>query len=338
MIRKGFALLLVLIAAKSKLLSAPSLAMEGKFQAWLSEHNHPKLSAADYNYRLQVFSANSDMIDRHNETDMPYKLAVNQFAHLTFKEFSDKFLMKPTLNPMFGKNPEKETKKVHRPLNYQSSVDWVKAGKVNPIENQTYCGSCYSFASTAALESYHAIYVDPASPPPKLSKQYMVDCGHAKGYALNGCSGGLFEPAMKFLTEQGAPLDASYPYVAYEQSCPESINIFSKAKGVERIPAGVESMLDAIAKRPVPVGVEVTESLHFYSSGVYQTFAPCGFMLNHAVLAVGYEMNDDIPHYLIRNSWGTTWGENGYFRMATGRVGSNGMCAFANGDMYAPAL
>lgn len=339
MVKIGLIAFTLMISISSRLLNPKHVLHESQFNLWLEEHNINISASGDYNYRMKVFSSNFEMIEKHNNSGSTYTLGLNKFAHLTFQEFASMYLNTSDFKPVEdGKNNYIHGGNNGMPNVNSKYVNWVQKDKVTPVENQRECGSCYAFASVGAVESYHAIYNDPSNKPPVLSKQHMVDCGRSKMYILNGCQGGNPEHAFKFLKSEGTILDKLYPYLGYRDTCHSDIEKFTYIRDYEIIRPGANNLLEAVEKRPVMIGFEMTPSLVFFRSGIYQTFAPCGFSKNHAVLVVGYNLEDEIPHYIIKNSYGTSWGDEGYFKVAIGKYDSTGMCLLANGEAYAPTI
>lgn len=304
-----------------------------EFSSWLASSNIPLTSPEEYTYRLNVFSENKELIDRHNSSNISYKLAINKFAAITNQEFNDQYLMKPILNKALTKNHLLGDPNLKARL--PKYVNWYENGMVNEPEDQGSCGSCYSFATNAAMESFYAINVEKDSLR-KFSKQYMVDCGTNKGLELYGCDGGVLHDAFKFLSKYGVVLENEYTYKAAEQVCKYKPNIFYKLQKFENVNPTIEKLAEAISKGPVVVGVEMTPSLRFYKSGIVDTKAPCGFFLNHAILAIGYDFSDPSPHFIFKNSYGEDWGDNGFFRIAMGVPGTIGMCGVAHEDNFRP--
>lgn len=314
----------------------PNISAEPQFESWLTTYNKEIISAAEYTYRLQIFSENLQKIERHNASNSSYEVGLNDFAHLTFKEFAHKYLdmnLQSSLDPL---SQESNPVPFGFPKVKSRKMNWNDQGKVTPVQNQGGCGSCYAFASVSALESYHAIYVNPSNPPPVLSKQFMVDCGRVKGYGLGGCDGGNPQGAFNFLKNEGTVLDYLYPYKEANGRCQSGFDIFTKLKDFRKLEAGANNIIEALEKGPVMISYEFNDSLVFYRKGIYQTFALCGFNKNHAMLAVGYDLDAEIPHFIVKNSHGANWGIKGFLKIAIGKLNSKGMCWLASGDSYAP--
>lgn len=330
----GVLIILLLTTGISSIVLDPSKRTYGaEFNAWVSKSKIMFASIDEYKYRLSIFSENKEIIDSHNRANSSYKLGLNKFAGMNHQEFSDRYLMKPKLNRALGRTLASEDTIMAAKL--PRKINWYEKGLVNNPENQGECGSCYSFATNAAIESFYAINVDKRNLN-KFSKQYMLDCGQNRGYGLYGCDGGTLYDAFRFLTKYGVILSEDYPYTESANECPLQLPVFFKLQRFENLKPSIERLAEGISKSPVVVGVEMTPSLRFYSSGIVDTKAPCGFFLNHAILAIGYDLDEPKPHFIFKNSYGDDWGDEGFFRMAMGVPGTVGMCGVAHDDNYRP--
>ncbi|TXG61663.1 hypothetical protein EZV62_013026 [Acer yangbiense] len=209
--------------------------------------------------------------------------------------------------------------------------DWRESGIVSPVKDQGHCGSCWTFSTTGALEAaYHQAFGKGIS----LSEQQLVDC--AQAFNNFGCNGGLPSQAFEYIKFNGGlDTEEAYPYTGKDEACKfSSENVGVQVLNSVNITLGAEDELKhAVALvRPVSVAFEVVKSFRFYKGGVF-TSTTCGSTpmdVNHAVLAVGYGVEDDVPYWLIKNSWGDSWGDNGYFKMEFGK----NMCGVATCASY----
>ena len=313
--------------------SKPSMLNVPEFNSWLASSKTRYASLEEYEYRLKVFSQNKELVDNHNRANKGYLLKLNKFAGMSYEEFADAYLMKPELNRSLASAID--PRDVLSQPNIPKRLNWFEMGKVNLPEDQGPCGSCYSFATNAAIESFYAIHASQGDLQ-LFSKQYMVDCGGIRGLDIFGCEGGTLYDSFRFITRYGTVLEDEYPYQANEGVCRQQHDMFYRLKSFENVKPTVERLAEAISKSPVVLGIEMVPSLRFYKSGIVDTKAPCGFFLNHAVLAVGYDFNDPKPHFIIKNSYGREWGEEGFFKIAMGVPGTYGMCGIAHGSNYRP--
>ena len=210
-----------------------------------------------------------------------------------------------------------------------SEVNWVKKGGVSAVKNQGQCGSCWSFSTTGALEgAYYVKY----GILPSFSEQQLVDCDNFKnGGKDHGCNGGLMDNAFAWIEHnKGLCSESDYPYVSGTTKqagiCESTCSVIENSEiqsFVDVDPNSDNAFKSALMLQPVSIAIEADQqSFQLYKSGVFTD--NCGTNLDHGVLAVGYGIDDNLEYYLVKNSWGTTWGDNGYIKLAQGNEYNNG--------------
>ncbi|KAL0346760.1 UNVERIFIED_CONTAM: Cysteine proteinase 3 [Sesamum calycinum] len=283
-------------------------------------------SAEEIRRRFEIFSENLRMIRSHNKKGLSYTMGINEFTDMTWDEFRRHRLGAAQNCSATTRGNYKLT---DAPL--PESKDWRKADIVSPVKNQGHCGSCWTFSTTGALE---AAYAQAFGKGISLSEQQLVDCAGA--FNNFGCHGGLPSQAFEYIKYNGGlETEEAYPYTAKNGVCKfSSENVGIQVLDSVNITLGAEDELKhAVAfVRPVSVAFEVVSGFRAYKSGVY-TSTTCGSSpmdVNHAVLAVGYGVENGIPYWLIKNSWGADWGDKGYFKMEMGK----NMCGVATCASY----
>merc|ERR1712224_539729 len=201
------------------------------------------------------------------------------------------------------------------------AVDWVDQGAVTPVKDQGHCGSCWSFGTTGGIEGAWQISTGSLT---SVSEQQLVDCSKKN----LGCNGGNAAWALNY--EKGVDLatEESYPYKAIKGSCqteyetaiPKGGIIGHKSVGANfaifNIPATVADMMSAVQQQPVSIAIQADQkNFQLYNKGVLTE--GCGQHLDHAVLAVGYGTEEGNDYWLVKNSWGTSWGMSGYIKIGS---------------------
>ncbi|KAI4335206.1 hypothetical protein L6164_013875 [Bauhinia variegata] len=291
-------------------------------------HRHGKRyeTAEEMKLRFGIFSENLKLIRSINKKGLAYKLGVNHFADWTWEEFKTHRLGAAQNCSATLKGNHELTDAV-----LPETKDWREEGIVTPVKNQGRCGSCWTFSTTGSLE---AAYAQAFGKNISLSEQQLVDCAGA--FNNFGCHGGLPSQAFEYIKYNGGlETEEAYPYTAKDGECKFSAeNVATQVLDSVNITLGAEDELKHAVGlvRPVSVAYQVVNDFRFYNKGVY-TSDTCGNTpsdVNHAVVAVGYGVEDGVPYWLIKNSWGADWGDHGYFKMELGK----NMCGVATCASY----
>jgi C1A family cysteine protease len=225
--------------------------------------------------------------------------------------------------------------------NLPESVDWREKGAVTNVKDQGQCGSCWSFSSTGSLEGAYAIkYGNLVS----FSEQELVDCSNIRNGGTNlGCNGGEMQSTLDWIGSNGGLCtEQSYPYVSGTTlkagTCQKTCSAVSGSvvKSTVAVPTNSDTaMMTALTQQPVSIAIEAdTRYFQSYSGGIL-TSTTCGTNLDHGVLITGYGEENGQKYWNVKNSWGTSWGENGYIKIARSESESDpGICGIAKSPTF----
>ncbi|KAF5396792.1 hypothetical protein PHET_09789 [Paragonimus heterotremus] len=259
--------------------------------------------------RFTIFKDNLVRAQQYQEQEQgTAKYGVTKFSDLTPEEFEAKYL---------GLRIDKQVDGVQ--LNDLKAaperVDWRDKGAVGPIEDQGTCGSCWSFSVVSNIEGQWFLKTGHLV---SLSKQQLVDCDRMD----HGCAGGYPPYTYKEIIRMGGlELESDYPYIGWSQRCRmDSSKLFAKIDDSIVLEADEEKQAAWLAEHGPMSTCLNADHLHLYQYGIiHPSKASCSPEgLNHAVLTVGYGTENGVPFWAVRNSWGSGWGEDGYFRIYRG--------------------
>jgi len=221
------------------------------------------------------------------------------------------------------------------PMNVEDvpeSIDWRTKGLVTAVKDQGQCGSCWAFSAIGSLEGQHMRSTGTLT---SLSEQNLVDC--ARLDVSHGCEGGLMDDAFTYIkNNNGIDTEASYPYHARDQKCMfKTSNVGATDTGYTDIPEGDEEALKKAVATVGPIAVAIDaghSSFQMYQAGVYDEPECSTTDLDHGVLVVGYGTDPEGGDYwIVKNSWGTRWGSEGYILMSRNK---DNQCGIATAASY----
>lgn len=288
------------------------------FDNWLNEFKTQYQSENHITEMMEKWIDNDNYIKEINSQNLPFKLGHNQFSGMNRSEFVQHIKE----NSEFGKRVSKLNYKYIPEDNLPDQIDWVKAGAVTPVKNQGKCGSCWTFSTTGALEGAYFIKTGNLV---SFSEQQLVDCDNLRGGGRNhGCSGGLMSRAFEWISDNGGLCtEVDYPYISEDgtkHTCQTTCKVVEGSEIIDYIdiyPGDEYSMMYSLTINPVSISIDASgRNFQLYKSGVLTS--ECGIKLDHGVLAVGYGSENGFNYYLVKNSWGTSWGEGGYIKLGRG--------------------
>ncbi|CAH1112854.1 unnamed protein product [Psylliodes chrysocephalus] len=302
----------VLTVFATALLAVSALPAQEEWTLFKATHGKSYENFDEEKVRFQIFQDNVQEIKAHNalyEAGLKtYTMAVNQFADLTAQEFVTMLRLKN--GPI---RREHLTRHVQNPsLPVPDSIDWREKKAVLGAKDQGDCASCWAFSTIGTIEGQNAIKNNQRVP---LSVQQLVDCDNEEN---EGCGGGRMTAPFKYVIKHGVNSEAEYPYVATDNKCrAKNSTVVTVKEGVAVDPT--ESALKEAVGTVGPISVTMDASLlRSYHEGIFES-EDCiadPYTLNHAVVAVGYGTINGRKYWILKNSWGVNWGEDGFFKLA----------------------
>ena len=288
-------------------------------------------SPKEEEYRKQVFADNLQTIETHNYLHAKglksFTMGINKYSDMEIGEF------KKLVNG-FKRSKGGRKGASYLPLNADvdlpKEVDWRNKGYVTGIKDQGMCGSCWAFSAIGSLEGQN---FRKTMNLVSLSEQNLVDCSRPEGN--EGCAGGFMDWAFQYIqNNDGVDTEASYPYTAKDGKCMyNAANKGATDTGFVDIASGNETMLKESVAMVGPISVAIDaghQSFLQYSGGIYDNPKCSTEDLDHGVVVVGYGTENGQDYWIIKNSWGMSWGEHGYGRMSRNKRNQCGIATMAS--------
>lgn len=313
------------------------------FDAWNAKHGkqYGPEHRAEKHRRFGIFRHNLMYIDRHNSAgEKSFRLGLTRFADMTNEEFRESQRLGFNSGAAKIRSVARNARQtmVAKSSHLPEAVDWRAQGAVTPAKDQGMCGSCWAFSATGAMEGVNAIATGKLI---SLSEQELVTCD--VGGSSEGCNGGLMDDAFEWVIENGGiASEETYPYTSWtgdDGICNTKLEGEEKTVTIDGYSDvdsyNEEALLAAVAKQPVSVAIDGSAfDFQLYYEGIYN--GSCSSDpndINHGVLVVGYGTENGLDYWVVKNSWGGSWGDEGFIKMV--RNGSPfGICAIHSMASY----
>lgn len=304
-------LLLACIALNSCIVSEEER-LFNEFTKFMKKYNKHYSGVDQMRYKFETFKNNFSVLAKVMADKKPtYSVGVTKFFDMTAEEFKAKYLG--------FKKPASLTKDL-RFLSYSKKVhaesfDWRDQGAVSDVKDQGSCGSCWAFSTVANIEGLNFRKTQQMT---TFSEQQLVDCDTEQD---QGCNGGLMENAFEYIKNAGGlETDSEYPYLGVDSSCQfDQQRASVRVSGFTKLNTEDEDSIASFLTETGPLAVALNaDPLMYYSGGIVDAYSCDSTQINHAVTIVGYGSEDGQDYWIVKNSWGSGWGEQGYFRIARG--------------------
>lgn len=316
--------------------SVEGLSLASEFEEYLDRFGKA-YSDDEWQDHYDAFLENYHFINNESQSKSTFSMELNRFADMRWDDI---------LHSYFGLRPidegvlhGHENHTLKNLSNLAFSVNWTEKGAVTPVKDQGACGSCWAFSSTGALEGAYKIW---SGDLVSVSEQELVN-GTNGDYGNLGCDGGWMFNAFDFVADHGICTEESVPYTSYKGTH-DGPDLYLKdttvalapglVTGYVWVPPSRNALMSVITQRPVSVAIEVSSmSFMLYKSGVLSQ-PKCGTNVNHAVVATGYGTEDSEHYWLLKNSWSSDWGLQGYILLEMDNGQTYDTCAILQYAFY----
>ncbi|CAH1391945.1 unnamed protein product [Nezara viridula] len=311
--------------------AAATPAIKEQWSSFKRQHGKSYHTIQEERLRMHIFTHHMNMIEEHNAKFeaglVTYSMRMNHLGDMLPEEVTQLGFNRT------GEMKQAPTFTFLPPANVElpESIDWRQSGAVTPVKNQGSCGSCWAFSSTGAIEGQ---LFRKSGKLVSLSEQQLVDC--SKSYKNNGCGGGLMDRSFNYLKDaEGLESESSYPYEGVDSRCrynKDKVVPGTKVKAYTDIQSLDDDALKAAVATVGPVSIAVSAGnmgFMFYEGGVFDGES-CSGGLDHGILLVGYGSENGEDYWLVKNSWGPRWGENGFMKLTRAKKNVCGISTAAS--------
>ena len=289
--------------------------MDRSFLQYVGKYTKKYESKVEFLRRLEVYVENMKKINEHNAKNegAAYRLGANRFTDMTFEEYRVLLGLKEGGRRRIDVSGENSFI-VFNTTDMPKSVDWRSTGAVTKIKDQGTCGSCYAFSAVSSIEG---AYFRATNKSLELSVEQVVDCSDS--YNNQGCGGGLPDWVFEYVWDNGLMTEADFPYQNGKGFCDEDskkyvVKLTHYYDVTHLNPDQLKAAVGQVG--PISIGVGAgNDAWWHYAGGIIDSIDVCKPNLDHAVLLVGYGVDAGREYWIVKNTWGTDWGENGYVRI-----------------------
>ena len=280
------------------------------FIEFITTFNKQYIDQSEFAKRYNHFRNTIQTIRAHNEKGLKYRMGVNQFSDWSDDEWNNFLTLRSEAQIEIAPQLVTDSLADEEPIDWREvTKNGKKVNAIHPVRDQGSCGSCWAFSAIGAIESAEFIERDFEGRINTYSEQQLVDCD----FTCYGCQGGLMKNAFTYYTKNFLVLDSNYPYKAARGTCQYSTAQKTNVKVDKQKPVGKtnDKMIEALADRPVAIAVQAGQpAFRNYAGGIMECQKD-NVRLDHGILLIGWGVEGEDRYYIIKNSWGVRWGEDG---------------------------